>query len=141
MTQAREMAGPAQQAERLTRNEPPTGPIRLPIASEKPIHIPNLSKDRLGTFDFISWWDREKVQNAKVMVIGAGALGNEVIKNLALMGIGHIFIVDFDKIEAANLSRSVLFARRITIAAKLRLQPRGQNRSTLIYMYSISTAT
>jgi len=56
MTQAREMAGPARQAERETRNEPPTGPIRLPIASEKPIHIPNLSKDRLGTFDFISWW-------------------------------------------------------------------------------------
>lgn len=109
MTQAREMAGPVQQAERLARNEPPTGPIRLPIASEKPIHIPNLSKDRLGTFEFISWWDREKVQNAKVMVIGAGALGNEVIKNLALMGIGHLFIVDFDKIEAANLSRSVLF--------------------------------
>lgn len=109
MTQAREMTGPARQAERLARNEPPTGPIRLPTASEKPIHIPNLSKDRLGTFEFISWWDREKVQNAKVMVIGAGALGNEVIKNLALMGIGHIFIVDFDKIEAANLSRSVLF--------------------------------
>jgi len=109
MTEAREMAGPTRQAERLTKNEPPTGPIRLPIALEKPIHIPNLSKDRLGTFEFISWWDREKVQNAKVMVIGAGALGNEVIKNLALMGIGHIFIVDFDKIEAANLSRSVLF--------------------------------
>ncbi len=109
MTQAREMAGPTRQTERLTKNEPPTGPIRLPITMEKPIHIPNLSKDRLGTFEFISWWDREKVTNAKVMVIGAGALGNEVIKNLALMGIGHIFIVDFDKIEAANLSRSVLF--------------------------------
>ncbi len=109
LTQAKEIAGSAAQAERLARSEPPTGPIRLPIAMEKPIRIPNLSKDRLGTFEFISWWDREKVQNAKVMVIGAGALGNEVIKNLALMGIGHIFIVDFDKIEAANLSRSVLF--------------------------------
>ncbi len=108
LTQAKEMAGPTQQTERLARNEPPTGPVRLPVM-EKPIHIPNLSKDRLGTFEFISWWDREKVQNAKVMVIGAGALGNEVIKNLALMGIGNIFIVDFDKIEAANLSRSVLF--------------------------------
>ena len=43
------------------------------------------------------------------MVVGAGALGNEVIKNLVLMGIGHIFIVDFDTIELANLSRSVLF--------------------------------
>ncbi len=109
LMQAKEMAGGVEQAGRLARNEPPTGPIRLPIALEKPLHIPNLSKDRLGTFDFISWWDREKVQNAKVMVIGAGALGNEVIKNLALMGIGHIFILDFDKIEAANLSRSVLF--------------------------------
>jgi molybdopterin/thiamine biosynthesis adenylyltransferase/DNA-binding transcriptional regulator YhcF (GntR family) len=109
LMQAKEMAGEAERAGRLARNEPPTGPSRLPIALEKPLHIPNLSKDRLGTFDFISWWDREKVQNAKVMVIGAGALGNEVIKNLALMGVGYIFILDFDKIEAANLSRSVLF--------------------------------
>jgi molybdopterin/thiamine biosynthesis adenylyltransferase/DNA-binding transcriptional regulator YhcF (GntR family) len=110
LTQAKEMAGGAMNnGERQTKNETPTGPIRVPIALEKPIRIPNLQKDRLGTFDFISWWDREKVQSAKVMVVGAGALGNEVIKNLALMGIGNIFIVDFDKIELANLSRSVLF--------------------------------
>jgi len=49
------------------------------------------------------------VRDARVLVVGAGALGNEVIKNLALMGVGHLFIVDFDNIEAANLSRSVLF--------------------------------
>jgi molybdopterin/thiamine biosynthesis adenylyltransferase/DNA-binding transcriptional regulator YhcF (GntR family) len=109
LTEAKELSGSSNQAERQTRSEPPTGPIRLPVHIEKPIHIPNLSKDRLGTFDFISWWDRDKVKNAKVLVIGAGALGNEVIKNLALMGIGHIYIIDFDKIEAANLSRSVLF--------------------------------
>jgi adenylyltransferase/sulfurtransferase len=110
LTAAKELAGAStNQAERLVRSEPPTSPIRLPVSLDKPIHIPNLNKDRQGTFDFISWWDRDKVRNAKVMVIGAGALGNEVIKNLALMGIGHIFIVDFDKIEAANLSRSVLF--------------------------------
>jgi molybdopterin/thiamine biosynthesis adenylyltransferase/DNA-binding transcriptional regulator YhcF (GntR family) len=81
----------------------------LPPAPEKPIHIPNLKKDRLATFDFISWWERDKVQAARVMVVGAGALGNEVLKNLALMGVGNLFIVDFDTIEAANLSRSVLF--------------------------------
>src|SRR5271157_1911127 len=109
MAQAREMAGAGQLASRLATNEPPTGPLRIPIAPDKPIHIPNLKKDRLGTFEFISWWEREKVRNAKVMVIGAGALGNEVIKNLALMGIGNLFIVDFDKVEAANLSRSILF--------------------------------
>jgi adenylyltransferase/sulfurtransferase len=94
---------------RSAANEPPTGPLRIPVAPEKPLHIPNLHTDRLGTFEFISWWEREKVQNAHVLVVGAGALGNDVIKNLALMGVGYIYIVDFDTIEAANLSRSVLF--------------------------------
>jgi len=109
MTQAREMASWRAGNLDAATTEPKTVPLRVPIATDKPLHIPNLQKDRLGTFDFISWWEREKVQNAKVMVVGAGALGNEVIKNLALMGVGHLFIVDFDKIEAANLSRSVLF--------------------------------
>ncbi|HSO13377.1 MAG TPA: ThiF family adenylyltransferase [Anaerolineales bacterium] len=108
-TQAKELARDVEPVSRSASKEPKTTPLRIPIAPEKPVHIPNLRKDRLGTFEFISWWDREKVQNAKVLVIGAGALGNEVIKNLSLMGVGHLFIVDFDKIEAANLSRSVLF--------------------------------
>lgn len=94
---------------RILPGESPEGPRRLPVNPEKAVIIPNLKKDRLGTFEFISWWEREKVENAKVMVVGAGALGNEVIKNLVLMGIGNIFIVDFDEIELANLSRSVLF--------------------------------
>ncbi len=111
ITQAKELAREAVDGSnsRSATNEPLTGPRRIPVSPEKPIHIPNLQKDRLGTFEFISWWEREKVQNAKVLVVGAGALGNEVIKNLALMGVGYIFIIDFDKIEAANLSRSVLF--------------------------------
>lgn len=81
----------------------------LPPPPEKPLRIPNLKTDRLGTFEFISWWERSKVQAARVMIVGAGALGNEVLKNLALMGVGNLFIIDFDTIEAANLSRSVLF--------------------------------
>jgi molybdopterin/thiamine biosynthesis adenylyltransferase/DNA-binding transcriptional regulator YhcF (GntR family) len=110
ITKARELAHKDGFAQlRVSANEPPTGPLRVPVAPEKPLHIPNLHTDRLGTFEFISWWEREKVQNAHVLVVGAGALGNDVIKNLALMGVGYIFIIDFDTIEAANLSRSVLF--------------------------------
>lgn len=60
-------------------------------------------------FSLLSWFDEEKVKNARVMVVGAGALGNEVLKNLALFGIGNIVIVDFDTIERSNLCRSVLF--------------------------------
>ncbi|MBI3158040.1 MAG: ThiF family adenylyltransferase [Chloroflexi bacterium] len=94
---------------KAARASAPAGPQRLPVAGEKPLRIPNLKKDRLGTFEFISWWEREKVRAARVLVVGAGALGNEVVKNLALMGIGNLFILDFDNVEAANLSRSILF--------------------------------
>jgi len=94
---------------RPATDEIPTGPRRLPVAPEKPLRIPNLRTDRLGTFDFISWWERKRVEEAKILVVGAGALGNEVLKNLALMGVGNLFIIDFDTIEAANLSRSPLF--------------------------------
>lgn len=65
--------------------------------------------DRYNTFRLISWWKQDIVRNATIMVVGAGALGNEVLKNLALMGVGKIFIVDFDTIDDSNLSRSVLF--------------------------------
>jgi molybdopterin/thiamine biosynthesis adenylyltransferase/DNA-binding transcriptional regulator YhcF (GntR family) len=110
LAQAKELAAAALPTiRRPAKSEPATSPRRVPIAPEKPLHIPNLQTDRQGTFDFISWWERDKVREAKVLVVGAGALGNEVIKNLALMGVGHLFIVDFDTIEAANLSRSVLF--------------------------------
>lgn len=76
---------------------------------QEPIVITDPDTDRYHTFGYISWWRQEVVRNATVMVIGAGALGNEVIKNLALMGIGNILIADFDTIEDSNLSRSVLF--------------------------------
>lgn len=68
--------------------------------------------DRYSRFKLIPWWDQQKLAEAKVMVVGAGALGNEILKNLALLGIGHIFIVDFDKIENSNLSRAVLYRKR-----------------------------
>ena len=62
-----------------------------------------------GVFTLLSWFKKERVKNARVLVAGAGALGNEVVKNLALFGIGHIYVVDFDRIELSNLTRSVLF--------------------------------
>ena len=90
----------------------------------EPIIITDPDTDRYHTFSYISWWQQDVVRNATVMVVGAGALGNEVIKNLALMGIGNILICDFDTIEDSNLSRSVLFResdngnRKVDAAAK-----------------------
>ena len=65
-----------------------------------------------GVFTLLSWFKQDNVKNARVLVAGAGALGNEVVKNLALFGVGHIYIVDFDQIELTNLTRSVLFREK-----------------------------
>ena len=62
-----------------------------------------------GVFTLLSWFKKDKVKNARVLVAGAGALGNEVVKNLALFGVGHLYVCDFDQIEISNLTRSVLF--------------------------------
>lgn len=78
-------------------------------ASSHHSHTPDAVQGRYDSLRLISWWQQEKVTNAKVMVVGAGALGNEILKNLTLVGIGHILIIDFDVVEAANLTRSVLF--------------------------------
>jgi len=67
------------------------------------------SDDRFSRFESIGWWDQKKLLNSKILVIGAGALGNEILKNLALLGVGNIFIIDMDLIENSNLSRSILF--------------------------------
>jgi adenylyltransferase/sulfurtransferase len=65
--------------------------------------------DRYSRLRLIRWWDQDKLRAAKVLVVGAGAIGNEVLKNLALLGIGHVWVIDCDEIEDSNLTRSVLF--------------------------------
>lgn len=64
---------------------------------------------RFSRFELIGWWDQQRLHHAKVLVVGAGALGNEILKNLALLGVGEVVVVDLDTVENSNLSRSVLF--------------------------------
>lgn len=52
---------------------------------------------------------QEKLLDARVLVVGAGGLGAPVIAYLAASGIGHIGIVDYDRVELSNLQRQVLF--------------------------------
>lgn len=74
-----------------------------------PIKITDPNEDRYQRLRLMRWWQQEKLQEARILVLGAGALGNEVVKNLALLGAGHVWIVDFDSIETTNLTRSALF--------------------------------
>jgi adenylyltransferase/sulfurtransferase len=78
------------------------------VAAIPPAPI-RLHEGRFARLEAIEWWDQDSLRNARILVIGAGALGNEVIKNLALLGVGNVVVADMDEIELSNLSRSVLF--------------------------------
>lgn len=56
----------------------------------------------------------KKLQNATVMVVGCGAVGSFAIEALARSGVGHLVVVDFDKIEESNINRQ-LFALTSTV--------------------------
>jgi len=70
-----------------------------------------ITDDRYSRLEQITWWDQDILKNARVLVVGCGALGNEIVKNLSMLGAGNISVVDMDNVEKSNLSRSVLFRK------------------------------
>jgi len=66
-------------------------------------------KDRYHRHSLIDWFSQEAVKASHFAIVGCGAVGNEVAKNLALLGVGNVDLFDFDKVEVHNLTRSVLF--------------------------------
>lgn len=50
-----------------------------------------------------------RIRNSSILIAGAGAIGNEVAKNLAMLGIGPMLIVDRDNVEMSNISRMIFF--------------------------------
>lgn len=50
----------------------------------------------------------KKLNNAKVMIVGLGAVGGYVLEALARSGVGSFVLVDFDKFEESNINRQIL---------------------------------
>lgn len=87
-----------------------------------------MSASRYLRHEQISGFSQQRCRQLHVLVIGAGAIGNEVIKNLALLGVGHLTVYDFDRVEVHNLTRSVL----------LREQDIGLNKAEAVVQHAAS---
>lgn len=75
------------------------------------IRAGEIDEDEYSRMKLFEWFDEDVVRRKKILVVGAGALGNEVCKNLILSGYENIDIVDMDIIVGANLSRCIFFDR------------------------------
>ncbi|MBM4764410.1 sulfur carrier protein ThiS adenylyltransferase ThiF [Bacillus sp. B15-48] len=67
-----------------------------------------------------------KLKNAKVAIAGLGGLGSNIAVMLARIGVGELFLVDFDIIEPSNLNRQNYYVRHLgmpkTIALKEQIE-------------------
>jgi len=88
----------------------------------------------------------EKVQNNIPFIVGSGAIGCEILKNLAMMGVKTILVADPDHIEKSNLSRQFLFndedirkSKAQTAAEKIKIFNPDSN--TIVYQIKVCSET
>jgi molybdopterin/thiamine biosynthesis adenylyltransferase len=68
-----------------------------------------IDEDRFERSKRVGWIEMEAVGRSHCLVVGAGALGNEVVKDLVLSGFRYITLVDMDRVVRSNLNRCVFF--------------------------------
>ena len=80
--------------------------------------------DRLERSRRIGWLNVDGIVASNCLVVGAGALGNEVVKDLVLSGVKNITLIDMDSVARSNLNRCVFFREEDALE--------GRNKSEVV---------
>jgi molybdopterin/thiamine biosynthesis adenylyltransferase len=89
-----------------------------------------LSRERLAGYD------PERLERAVILLVGAGAAGCNIALDLALSGVGELRVVDFDHVEASNVSRAPLFRRERLVGGRVRHKARELAQGFLAFSYA-----
>lgn len=81
-------------------------------------------------------YDRKVLRTSVIGVVGAGALGSNVVQTLGLSGVGELRIGDFDFIEPSNATRSPLFPKAATLGTKRRSKAKELAKGALELSYA-----
>jgi molybdopterin-synthase adenylyltransferase len=95
------------------------GAFRIP---NRKLKVGEMDTDRHDRAKRLGWFDLAKVTSAKVTVVGCGALGNEVVKDLVLLGFKNITLVDMDIVVGANLNRCLFFSNNDAVKGVLKVK-------------------
>ncbi len=106
-----------------------------------PLRVGDIDQDRFDRSRRIGWLDLERISDARVLVVGAGAIGNEVAKNLVLSGFRRITIVDMDQVVGSNLNRCIFFTRTDASSGALKAEAVARGASSLADDVDVAAVT
>ncbi|MEM4255478.1 MAG: ThiF family adenylyltransferase [Candidatus Norongarragalinales archaeon] len=89
----------------------------------------------------IAGWNQDKVSNARLLVVGCGALGNEVVKLLMQLGANDVTVVDHDTIVKANLNRCVFFTEKDAEEKALKAEVLAREAKTINQNANVKAVT
>ena len=97
------LAKMAERREKIDENASKWRDVQRLLTRSGPYSHPDFEASP-DTIDFLQ-------ETCRILVIGAGGLGCELLKDLALAGFGHLDVIDMDTIDVSNLNRQFLFRR------------------------------
>lgn len=105
------------------------------------LRVGESDQDRFDRSRRIGWLDLGRIHEARALVVGAGAIGNEVAKDLVLSGFRRATIVDMDRVVGSNLNRCIFFTRADAEGRALKAEAVARGMSSLAGDLEVSAVT